>query len=152
MNVKKLLTEVDLYRGEENEGKGTDLLKGKVVGIYFSAGWCGPCRQFTPKLKRFYDKIKQEGKNFEVIFISVDREKDDALEYYEEKMSKWLMMDYNLEDTQALKEICGVQTIPAFKIVKSDGTIAVDDARNPIVQEGADDPLALFAKWEQFAF
>uniref|UniRef100_A0A0K0FUW9 protein-disulfide reductase n=1 Tax=Strongyloides venezuelensis TaxID=75913 RepID=A0A0K0FUW9_STRVS len=152
MNVKKLLTEVDLYRGEENEGKGTDLLKGKVVGIYFSAGWCGPCRQFTPKLKRFYEKVKQEGKNFEVIFISVDKEKDDALEYYEEKMGKWLMMDYNLEDTQALKEVCGVQTIPAFKIVKSDGTIAVDDARNLVVQEGADDPLALFARWEQFAF
>lgn len=49
----------------------TDKVKDKYVGVYFSASWCGPCKAFNPKLKRFYDKNKNE---FEIIFISLDRD------------------------------------------------------------------------------
>lgn len=39
----------------------------KVVGLYFSADWCGPCRQFTPDLVQFYDKMNsRRGKQNEV--------------------------------------------------------------------------------------
>lgn len=37
--------------------KGEDHLKNKVTVIYFSAGWCPPCRNFTPKLKVNYKKL-----------------------------------------------------------------------------------------------
>ena len=33
-------------------------LEGKVIGIYFSAHWCPPCRGFTPKLVEWYGKVK----------------------------------------------------------------------------------------------
>ena len=32
-------------------------LNNKYIAIYFSAKWCGPCKQFTPKLVDFYNKI-----------------------------------------------------------------------------------------------
>ena len=35
-----------------------DALAGKVVAIYFSASWCGPCRQFSASLKQLYATIK----------------------------------------------------------------------------------------------
>ena len=48
---------------------------GANVGVYFSAHWCGPCRQFTPKLIEAYDKMLGDpAKPFEVIFVSGDRD------------------------------------------------------------------------------
>ena len=35
-----------------------EALKGKAVGLYFSAHWCPPCRGFTPKLTQVYKSLK----------------------------------------------------------------------------------------------
>ena len=51
-----------------------DVGKAAVVGIYFSAHWCPPCRGFTPELAKIYAQCKAEGKSFEVVFVSSDRD------------------------------------------------------------------------------
>ena len=56
--------------------------KGKVLGLYFSAHWCGPCRGFTPSLVKTYNALKEKGKEFEIIFCSSDRGTDAFREYY----------------------------------------------------------------------
>nr|XP_054775617.1 uncharacterized protein LOC129284187 [Lytechinus pictus] len=58
----------------DNEMKtlSLDSLKGKVLGIYFSAHWCPPCKTFTPVLKGTYEKIKETGQPFEIIFATKD--------------------------------------------------------------------------------
>ena len=55
-----------------------DHLKGKIVGIYFSAHWCPPCRAFTPKLVEFRDK---NSARFELVFVSSDRSKAEKIKY-----------------------------------------------------------------------
>jgi nucleoredoxin len=47
--------EGDLIDPEETLGN-------KVVGIYFSAGRCPPCRDFTPSLCDFYTELVLESK------------------------------------------------------------------------------------------
>ena len=59
---------------EKGTVKTADALYDKVVGIYFSAHWCPPCRGFTPVLKDVYNELKDQKKNFEVVFVSSDRD------------------------------------------------------------------------------
>ena len=68
----------------DNKGGKHDasVLAGKVLGIYFSAHWCGPCRGFTPHLTALYNKLAAQGKNFEVIFASSDRDASAFAEYF----------------------------------------------------------------------
>jgi len=48
-------------------------LKAKVVGLYFSASWCKPCQNFTPKLVKAYEALKKRGEKFEIVLVSGDK-------------------------------------------------------------------------------
>ena len=50
-----------LSKGKEKVNK-TDALNNEIIGIYFSAHWCGPCRAFTPNLGKFYENVNKEKK------------------------------------------------------------------------------------------
>ncbi len=76
-------------------GEKVDLkthLAGKTIGIYFSAHWCPPCRGFTPVLADFYTK-RHEELNFEVIFVSSDRDEKSFNQYYAEM--PWLSLKFS---------------------------------------------------------
>ncbi|OQR87926.1 putative protein-like, partial [Thraustotheca clavata] len=61
---------------------GSTELKGKVLMLYFSASWCGPCHSFTPLLIEAYNAAKAKGHEFELIFITGDRSKEDFDTYF----------------------------------------------------------------------
>lgn len=66
-------------------------MKGKFVGVYNSASWCGPCRALTPKLVAFYKKNK---KNIEIVFLSGDRSEDGMIKYAKSDKMKWLAVPF----------------------------------------------------------
>lgn len=86
-----------------------------VVGIYFSAHWCGPCRYFTPQLAAAYQTLKAEGKKFEVIFVSSDENKESYLDYF--KSMPWLALDYNSKQNDFLSSLFEVEGIPTLALV-----------------------------------
>ena len=49
----------------------TDDLEGKIIGLYFSAGWCPPCRSFSPVPSRNFREQNKD--DFEVVMVSADR-------------------------------------------------------------------------------
>lgn len=56
-----------------------DALGGKeFVLLYASAHWCGPCRQFTPQLTKWY----QSQSDCEVVFLSADHDENGFRQYY----------------------------------------------------------------------
>ena len=68
----------------------------QVVGLYFSAHWCPPCRGFTPKLADAYKKITGSGKSFEVVFVSSDKDEEQFASYFKEM--PWLALPFENRD------------------------------------------------------
>ena len=52
-----------------------DELEGKTLGIYFSAHWCPPCRQFTPRLGSMWSH-HLKAKGMQMVFVSADHDVD----------------------------------------------------------------------------
>ena len=77
-----------------------EALAGKeVVGLYFSAHWCPPCRGFTPKLADAYKGLVAAGKAMEIVFVSSDRDQGSFDEYFGEQ--PWLALPFSARDTKA---------------------------------------------------
>ena len=104
------------------------VLAGKeVVGLYFSAHWCPPCRGFTPQLGTFYDGIKTE-KAFEIIFVSSDRDAAQFKENYAEQ-SDWAALSFADRVTKnALSKQFKVRGIPTLILLdgRTGETITTD--------------------------
>eukprot|EP00475_Leptophrys_vorax_P028512 TRINITY_DN4129_c0_g1_i4.p2 TRINITY_DN4129_c0_g1~~TRINITY_DN4129_c0_g1_i4.p2 ORF type:complete len:162 (-),score=44.79 TRINITY_DN4129_c0_g1_i4:122-607(-) len=129
------------------DGKEVELstLKGKVVGLYFSAHWCPPCRRFTPELVSTYNTLKKENKNFEVVFVSCDNSEHEFMEYF---MSMgWLAVPF--DDANRRKNVAqhfGVQGIPCLVIIGEDGQVITKSGVNGVYSGGvADFP------WDKYA-
>ena len=70
---------------------------------------CPPCKKFTPDLAKFYEKAKESGKKFEVVFASSDSSEEEFEEYlgimpwwaipYDDKRKKALSKKYGVEGT-----------------------------------------------------
>jgi len=114
-------------------------LKGKLIGIYFSAHWCPPCRNFTPVLADFYKKNK-ENKNFEIIFSSRDKDEKSYKEYYSEM--PWLSLPFPEQRNSELADLFEFEGIPHLVFVDYEGKIVCSDATDRLREdpEGTDFP------------
>lgn len=83
-------------------------------------------------VQRFYEALQKEGANFEVVFVSRDREADDLLEYYEDHQGPWYYLEFGNEWIPKLLEQFEVKTIPALRLIRPDGTVVVMDARTEV--------------------
>lgn len=101
-----------------------DALAGKVIFIYFSAHWCGPCRNYTPQLAEFYKSAKSN--NFEVIFCSADHSESEFSSYY--MSHPWKAIPYNNSEREALQSLFKVSGIPRLVVLGPSGKIACDNA------------------------
>lgn len=103
---------------------------GKVLGLYFSAHWCPPCKGFTPVLAKTYETIVKDGKNFEVIFCSGDHDEKAFKEYLNEMPWKALpFKDSREKELSALFEVSG---IPHFVIIGENGKVITDNGRSAV--------------------
>lgn len=63
--------------------------------FYYSAHWCGPCREFTPELRAFYNDMRAAGfDNFEIVFVSSDKSSKLMRTYMSEDDMPWPAVPY----------------------------------------------------------
>ncbi|KAE8654062.1 DC1 domain-containing protein isoform 3 [Hibiscus syriacus] len=100
-------------------------IEGKVIGLYFSANWYPPCRNFNSLLIGVYEQLKSNGCNFEVVFVSSDEDLS-AFNGYRESMP-WLSIPYaDLETKKTLNRQFDVEGIPCLIILQPDGSTLHD--------------------------
>jgi thiol-disulfide isomerase/thioredoxin len=114
----------------------------KVIGVYFSADWCGPCRQFTPELVSFYDKMnKRYGKKdqFEIIWVSRCRDANSFGQYFTH-MGSWLALPPEEASGQRghmLADLFKTKGIPHLVLLDDLGNVITYDARSKIPTDRA---------------
>lgn len=138
----------DLFGKKLKDDRGKNVavdeaLGGKIIGIYFSAHWCGPCRAFTPELVKFHKKVTRKGKPFEIVFVSSDRSSGDMYDYMEEMDMPWLALPFGDSHKSGLSKKFGVQGIPMLVIVDADGNLITKNGRGDVSSLGS----AAFEKW-----
>eukprot|EP01083_Nonionella_stella_P004277 12347_1 len=120
---------------------------GKVLGLYFSAHWCPPCRQFTPLLIETYTKLKDAGKDFEFIFCSSDNSEAEFSEYF--ATMPWMAVPFGDARKKALSARFGVSGIPALAMVDADSGDTINGAARMAV---TGDPEGVNFPWYQKPF
>jgi len=114
----------------------------KVIGVYFSADWCGPCRQFTPELVSFYEKMnKRRGKKdqFQIIWVSRCRDANSFGQYFTH-MGGWLALppeEASGQRGQMLGDLYKTKGIPHLVLLDEVGNVITLDARNKIPTDRA---------------
>ncbi|MEM9295667.1 MAG: thioredoxin-like domain-containing protein [Planctomycetota bacterium] len=119
-NVSRLGDDGQLHAVDASE-----LADVEYLAIYYSAHWCGPCRAFTPDLVTFYNDFKADHPNFELVFISSDRDEDAMSGYVAGDAMPWLVLDYDLRKTSPLKQYAG-RGIPCLVLLDQAGTVLSD--------------------------
>ena len=108
----------------------------KVIGLYFSAHWCPPCRQFTPYLKQLYNEWKKQNNKIEIIFISGDRDYNQFKSYFEKDHGSWLALPFGCQEIQKVNQKFQVRGIPTLIFLDSSGNVIEMNGRNLVQKQG----------------
>jgi len=123
---------------KKGEQASVDVLQGKaVVGIYYSAHWCPPCRRFTPFLVELYKKVRAERGDdaLEIVFVSGDQDESSFNEYYGEM--PWAAVPYKGKASSVLNTKYEHQGIPFLVLLDAEGRQLTEDARSAVMKHGA---------------
>ena len=140
--TKKGLLFPDKLLDSDGKEVSSKVLGNKIVGIYFSAQWCPPCRHFTPSLVEFRNN---NSKDFEVVFVSSDRSSKDQLAYMKKYNMKWYTIAHGSDAAKDLKNKYEVRGIPSLVIVDSKGNTITKNGRGDVSKN----PTGALASWQK---
>lgn len=103
----------------------------KIIGLYFSASWCPPCRNFTPILSTFYEDMIDYYDDIEIIYVSSDKTQNEFNEYWE-NMTFPALSYCDREKKEELTKLYEVKQIPALVFINDNGELITKDGKNII--------------------
>jgi peroxiredoxin len=128
---------VKLYQGGDFQ---LSRQKGKVVLIDFWATWCGPCRQEIPNLKQYYQAFN--GKGFEIIGISLDKQEEQLKEYLEKEKLPWKISFSGKFWNDDTARLYSVHSIPSYWLIDKKGVLRHFGLRGEQLKKAVEELLA----------
>ena len=133
VNLKPHVAEVlskELISHADGNVNTNEKLGGKVIGLYFSAHWCPPCRAFTDKLKTFYHSSDNRNSpiQMEVVFVSCDRSEEEFTKYFQ--TMPWLAVPYDSPQREFMREGFQIGGVPTLIIISPTGNTVCNNAIN----------------------
>ncbi|HEY0298120.1 MAG TPA: TlpA disulfide reductase family protein [Arachidicoccus sp.] len=111
--------------------------KGKYLLVDFWASWCGPCRAENPNVVKAYNKYKD--KNFTILGISLDKDKDSWVKAIKDDKLAWNHMSDLKEWESAAVQTYHFDGIPFNVLIDPSGKIIAanlrgDDLENKLAE------------------
>ena len=129
----------EMFKGPLIDAAGEEIavskLKGKMVGIYFSASWCPPCRAFTPQLVKFYNQVAKKN-GLVIVFASWDKSETDMMEYMKKDSMPFFAVPYGSPVRNELKYKLKITAIPTLVIFGKEGELITGQGRKDVVMLG----------------
>lgn len=122
---------------EELDGKLVDISSGapatlekpsrlRYLVFYRGAGWCAPCREFSPSLVKLYQEMKPNHPEFEVIFVSADHSPAEMHAYAKEAGFTWCAVPAERDPQLHLISPLFGNTIPQLVVTDRSGKVLID--------------------------
>ena len=142
----------DEFEGKKDKVKLSEVKEAPLIGVYFSAHWCPPCRGFTPVLSQFYNVANKKSKNIEIIFVSFDRSEHGFKEYYD--TMPWLSFPFTSDKKIPFAQEFQIMGIPALLVFDKNGKLIDYDGRmtvqNVFQQDSGEDVASdILKKWNK---
>ena len=129
--INKLINSFKIEIGHESinfiqkDTSGNDIelkkIKGKYVLIDFWASWCGPCRKEIPNFMKVYEKFKH--KNFEIIGVSLDKDKADWVNAINTDKISWINVSDLKFWNNEIAMLYKISAIPTNFLINLEGKI-----------------------------
>lgn len=101
----------------------------QFYALYFSAAWCGPCRQFTPRLVRAYQELRAAYPEFEVVLVSADQSAGEMQKYMIGDRMPWPALRFDqIRQAGEIMRYAG-DGIPCLVLVDAAGRVLSDSYR-----------------------
>ncbi|HEY8954636.1 thioredoxin-like domain-containing protein [Chitinophaga sp.] len=117
------------FTQNNTEGVGVPLssLRGKYVLVDFWASWCVPCRKENPNVVKAYEKFRS--RNFEIMSVSLDNNKENWLKAIEEDHLTWI----HVSDLKGWKNDVaveyGISSVPQNFLLDPNGRVIAKNLR-----------------------
>ena len=113
--------------GPDGQKVSLNSFRGKYVLVDFWASWCKPCRMENPNVVAAFNKYK--GKNFTILGVSLDKEKDPWIKAISDDQLFWNHASDLKFWNSVVVPMYGIEGIPFNVLVDPNGIVIAKDLR-----------------------
>jgi hypothetical protein len=108
-----------------------------VIGIYFADPGCPACAGFTPILVDAYDQLREEGRSFEIVLVTLGITDASMFDFMADSGMSWLAVSPQSNRSAALAQRYNIRWVPTLVIIDGAGGTVSLRGREEVAQSGA---------------